>query len=171
MKQINIELLREFVDYNPETGSMTWKERDISHFSSERYFKAWNIRFAGKECGNVTNKGYRYMKIKGDSFFVHRAAWAYHHGYWPRMEIDHKNHDRSDNRISNLRDTSENAKNHSKQSNNKSGYTGVYWHKGKQKWHVKVGGKHRGQFKDLELAGFVAELTRDKLGYHPNHGS
>ena len=158
------------VDYDSETGSMTWKERDIKHFKSLHDCNQWNSRFVGKECGTPIH-GHKRMRIYGQPIYIHRAAFACFYGYWPKMEIDHINHDRSDNRISNLRDSSENAKNRSKQSNNESGYTGVYWNKNRQKWHARVGRKHIGYFKDLELAGFVAELTRDKLGYHPNHGS
>ena len=171
MSQIDIELLREFVDYNPKTGSMVWKERDISHFSSERYCKAWNSSHAGKECGNIMRNGYKRMEIAGKRIFVHRAAFAHFYGRWPKYEIDHINQVVSDNRIENLRDTNENDRNRSKNSNNTSGYTGVSWNKRGQKWQVNVSRKYRGLFEDLELAGFVAELTRDKLGYHPNHGS
>ena len=64
--------------------------------------------------------------------------------------------------------TNENSLNRKKYITNKSGYTGVCWDKDANKWVVQVSGKKIGRFKDLELAGFVAELTRDKLGYHPN---
>ena len=86
--------------------------------------------------------------------------------------INHLNHDRADNRIDNLSLATMKQQNEDKamRSNNKSGYTGVSWHEGTQKWRVRVGEKHIGLFEDLELAGFVAELTRDKLGYSPNHG-
>ena len=109
--------------------------------------------------------------ITGVMIYVHRAAWAHYFGYWPTKEIDHKDQNPSHNFISNLRDTNENQKNQSKHSNNTSGYAGVDWHEGANKWRARVGEKHIGLFEDLELAGFVAELTRDKLGYHSNHGS
>ena len=170
MKQINIELLRELTDYDPKIGKMTWKERDIKHFKSLRDCNIWNSRFAGKECGWLKDDGHRVMEIIGTKIFVHRAAWAHYYGRFPKLEIDHENHIRDDNRLSNLRETNENDRNRSKTSKNTSGYTGVSWNKEKQKWHARVGAKHIGYFKDVELAGFVAELTRDKLGYHKNHG-
>ena len=170
MKQINIELLREFVDYNPETGSMTWKERDIKHFKCLRDCNRWNNRYAGQECGTSMYRGHKLMRISGKPFYIHRAAFAHHFGYWPTKEIDHKNQNPTDNRLSNLRETNENNRNKSKQKNNTSGYTGVSWDKNRNKWRVAVSRKYRGLFEDLELAGFVAELTRDKLGYHKNHG-
>ncbi|WP_428999737.1 HNH endonuclease signature motif containing protein [Stenotrophomonas maltophilia] len=39
----------------------------------------------------------------------HRLAWLYMTGQWPSGEIDHINHDRSDNRWHNLRDVSHQA--------------------------------------------------------------
>ena len=170
MNSIDIELLRELTDYDSETGSMTWKERDIRHFKSQHRCDIWNNRFAGKECGYIIKHGYKQTEILGTLLLVHRAAFAHYHGYWPKKQIDHIDHNTSNNSILNLRDTGENDKNQSKQSNNTSGYTGVSLHKGTQKWKAEVGGKYLGLFEDVELAGFVAELTRDKLGYHENHG-
>lgn len=50
--------------------------------------------------------GYRVIGLKGVSHYAHRLAWLIAHGAWPNNCIDHINRDRSDNRLSNLRDVS-----------------------------------------------------------------
>ena len=54
--------------------------------------------------------------------------------------VDHINHDRFDNRKSNLRivSTMDNLKNVPLKSNNTSGCPGVCWNKNKQKWIVRI---------------------------------
>ena len=169
MNKISVKLLRELTDYDSITGIMTWRKRSLKHFAAKQDWITWNKRFAGKECGTLKD-GYKQMRIKGVYFYVHRAAFAHHHGRWPKFEIDHIDQNPLNNCIRNLRDTKENSKNKGKNSRNKSGYTGVSWHSGAKKWMAYVGKQYLGLFEDPELAGFVCELTRDKLGYHPNHG-
>ena len=169
MRKMNIKLLREFIDYDSKTGVMIWRKRARKHFKSERDWRAWNTRYAGKECGCIKN-GYRIIAINDIQYRGHRLAFAHYHGRWPKYEIDHEDQNPLNNCITNLRDTNENNKNRGKDSRNKSGYTGVSWDSGAKKWMAYVGKQYLGRFEDVELAGFVCELTRDKLGYHPNHG-
>jgi hypothetical protein len=67
--------------------------------------------------------------------------------------IDHKNGDRSDNRIANLRlaSNSENGLNRKLQRNSTSAHRGVYYHKQKKKWEVRI--KVKG--KRLYLGAYV----------------
>ncbi len=75
-----------------------------------------------------------------------------------KPEIDHKNHDRSDNRASNLRfaTSQENNRNKSKSRNNTSGVVGVGFHKRIQKWcaDIKVNNRqiHLGYFNNFDDA-------------------
>lgn len=57
-----------------------------------------------------------------------------------RMVIDHINGNTLDNRKSNLRvvTRSQNASNSCIWKNNKSGFKGVSWHKGKRKWQSRI---------------------------------
>jgi hypothetical protein len=87
----------------------------------------------------------------------HRAAWLYVHGKWPNGQIDHINGDRSDNRISNLRDVSHsvNQQNvHRPRRDNASGFLGVTRQKNLWTSQVTVSGKtlHLGLFKTPEEA-------------------
>ena len=74
------------------------------------------------------------------------------------MVVDHINHNKLDNRISNLRicTSQQNNMNTSKRSDNSSGVTGVYWDKQNNKWiaSIQVNGKqiHLGYFKTKEGA-------------------
>ena len=74
------------------------------------------------------------------------------------FEIDHVDGDKLNNRRSNLRlvTHAENMLNSPKQSNNKSGYKGVTFHKVAQKWAAQIGFKwgkyHLGLFASPEEA-------------------
>jgi hypothetical protein len=59
----------------------------------------------------------------------------------PTEQCDHRNRDTLDNRRQNLRKctTSQNQMNHSKHSNNTSGFKGVSWHKVNKKWQALIG--------------------------------
>lgn len=41
--------LHEILTYNPETGLLYWKPRPREMFERDRFHKAWNTRFAGKQ--------------------------------------------------------------------------------------------------------------------------
>lgn len=134
------EELRQLLRYEPETGKLYWKERPLSMFSSSRIGNAWNAKHVGKEALIVDNNGYRKGRIFGVEFMAHRVAWAVVTGQWPSGHIDHADGDRSNNRISNLRDStrSQNLSNRGAQNNNSSGYKGVHWCKQKCKWVAKI---------------------------------
>lgn len=75
-----------------------------------------------------------------------------------KIDIDHINHDRLDNRKSNLRfaTRTQNSQNRSLQSNNNSGVPGIYWHKQHKKWQalIVVNGERidLGRYENLEDA-------------------
>src|SRR5690606_8595946 len=77
--------LRELVSYCPDTG--------IFHDS-----------ISGKQISGYDSKGYRRLWLDGRNYMMHRLAWLYVYGRWPRAMIDHINGDPRDNRIVNLRD-------------------------------------------------------------------
>lgn len=86
--------LRELLEYSPESGVFTWL------VSPARQVKR------GAVAGNVERSGYRRIRLDGVLYRAARLAWLYVHGEWPSGEVDHVNHQRSDDRISNLRDVS-----------------------------------------------------------------
>ena len=170
------ELLRKLLNYDPDTGVLTWKARPLSMFSTDSQGKRWNSRYAGKLAFTANADGYKLGKVFGASFRAHRVAWAIHHGEWPSGEIDHINRVKSDNRIANLRDVtkSENMRNTQLQKNNTSGHVGVCWCAQSRKWlaSIRANSKqvHIGLFDnkaDAINARMAASLS---FGYHENHG-
>ena len=87
-----------------------------------------------------------------------------------RIQVDHihGNKTRNDNRKSNLRlvDNSKNQMNRDLQSNNKSGVTGVYWHKATNKWSVQININQKqtylGEYKDFDEAVKIRKEAEKK---------
>lgn len=177
------EQLRQLLDYDPDTGALTWRVRTPDMFapnsrSADHRCSNWNSRFAGKSAfQSVRTNGYLYGTVLDRCFQAHRVIWAMTKGKWPLHDIDHINHDRADNRIVNLREVtrSDNLRNISLRSNNSSGVNGVYWNKARSKWqaYIRHGGKarHLGLFKTLDEAKAARLSANRKFGYHENHGS
>jgi hypothetical protein len=119
------ELLRRWLDYDPDTGVFRWKWRDD-------VYPPVNGKCAGKIAGA---KGVKYwaIGINGKLYYAHALAWVYMHGPIPDdMEIDHIDRNKDNNRIDNLRlaSRSQNKGNMSKYANNTSGFKGVYRNSG-----------------------------------------
>ena len=173
---ITQEIVREFLDYDPETGKLTWIARERQWFKSDRDYKIWNTRYADKEAFTNNRNGYFSGAIFGKMYDSHRVIWFWLFGKWPD-EIDHINHDRGDNRKCNLREVSlrENRKNQSKNKKNTSGYLGVSWYKPLSKWSAKIQVNrrmiHLGYFESLEAAVTARKMAEKKYEFHENHGS
>ena len=91
------------------------------------------------------------------------------------FDIHHLNLDHSDNRIENLRATDNpgNSKNKTMRKINKSGATGVSFHKAAGKWRafIKVNYKqvHLGLYDDFDVAVAARKAAESKYGFHENH--
>jgi hypothetical protein len=148
--ELTQDLVRELLDYNPDTGVFTWKWRERHFFSMPRAQKAWNARYAGIKAGAIQNyaDGYRKVVIsitiqgKSKSYAAHRLAWLYIHGFLPSEILDHKNRNALDNRIDNIRiaDHDINCWNKSRPKNNTSGIVGVYREKDRWSARSSIGG-------------------------------
>ncbi len=71
--------------YDPETGLLYGKRKETP-------------------VGSLNTEGYVKVKIRNKLYSLHRLAWFYVTGEWPKNIIDHKNRVKYDNRFSNLRD-------------------------------------------------------------------
>lgn len=168
---MNAELLRSLVNYNPKTGVMSWREKEVKHPTH----KSWNTKFANKPIRTIDGKGYYHFNFNGKFYRVHRMAWLYVTGEMPNV-IDHKNGVRTDNRFSNLKNTNQQG-NHLNQrlnSTNTSGVAGVYKNKSKDLWcaQIKFNGKtrHLGSSKSFFEAVCMRKSEERKLGFSHNHG-
>lgn len=94
---------------------------------------------SGSEVGSITDDGYLCVWFDGRSHLVHRVIFVLHHGYLPE-EVDHRDLDKQNNRVDNLRDAShsQNMANRRLFKNNRSGYKGVHWSKRKGKWEASI---------------------------------
>lgn len=145
---ITPEMLREVLGYNPNTGTLHWKNRPISMFGNDRLCNSWNSRHAGKEAFTTSQThGYLKSSVMDIELLAHRVAWAIYHGVWPVNDIDHRNGNKRDNRINNLREANktENLQNRGKQSNNTSGYKCVSFDKRRNSWfsYINADGKRK----------------------------
>lgn len=171
------DVLHNLLNYDPETGSLTWKPRPVKMFSSCGACKSWNSRYAGKCAFNGQNSwGYADGKILGKTVAKHQIIFKYVHGYEPKY-IDHINGDIRNNRISNLRPASAsgNGKNRFLNKNNTSGVTGVYQRKINGRWsaEIKSEGKriHLGDFATKEAACLARKSAEAEYDFSHRHGS
>jgi hypothetical protein len=98
------EYLRECFDYDPDTGTLTWKDRPIDHFRDETQYKYWFTSKESKDCADyIHNTGYRKVSLDQSQFYSHRVIYKLMTTSDPgSMDINHINHDRGDNRWVNL---------------------------------------------------------------------
>jgi hypothetical protein len=129
---LSADYVRSILDYNMETGLLTWKYRD-------KINKTWNSRFANKDAGSINNVCIN-IKIDGKLYKSHRIAWLIVTGDWPVIGIDHKDGNPFNNKFENLRLAAyyENNRNCSLRKDNKSGIKGVGWYSRYEKWTARI---------------------------------
>ena len=149
------EIIRSLFCYDASTGEILWKHRPDVQGS-------WNAKYARRPAGTI-KKGYLQICIKVDGkkcfFSGQRIAWAHHYGEWPKGEVDHKNHDPSDNRIDNLRLATHSQNGcHKLQSTGKVPFKGVYWMPTKGRFAAQI--KRNKQWKWLGLHETAEDAAR-----------
>jgi hypothetical protein len=143
--------LKELLDYDPATGIFRWRKA-TSKFSRVTL---------GVIAGALSPAGYRHIKIDGRVYQGHRLAWQYVYGEGPDGDLDHKDRNRDNNSIANLRlaNDSQNQANSHHHVRNSSGFKGVCWNKKSCKWQsgIKRNGRslHLGLFETAEEAHAV----------------
>lgn len=153
--------LTDLLSYDPETGLFRWRVgrrcgRGIGHV----------VNRIGDVAGWTRPDGYVQIQINGRPYYAHRLAWFYVNGE-PVPEIDHRNRNRTDNRIENLRPTTRRDNNHN--ATPRPGITGArgVWPNGNGFCAViKVNGKRRhiGQFSTIAAASAAYEKERKQCG-------
>lgn len=125
--------------------SKNWNEI-FRYDPSNKSCLVWNIEkgtgknkvFPGKPAGALDSRGRWVVGYFGKVYLVHVVIWTMFNDLKDGLVIDHINGDHSDNRIENLRETSQsiNSRNRRKSSRNTSGVTGVSYHSRDRCWSV-----------------------------------
>ena len=154
------EIIRR-VNYNPDTGSLTWAKRGNKYFDDNHAGKEAYQSWVGKD-------GYRnhitHTIISGRRVCTStaRLCWLVHTGDWPVFTIDHINRDTSDNRFCNLRDVSQSENNFNKGPYKTGGIKYLSFSEGS--WYVRFHGEYFGRYTCLGLALKVRNTELKKRG-------
>lgn len=122
--------LRELLDYDPATGLFV-----------RRAVEGLQERWHDKPAGYVL-RGYLVITVDGRKYRAHRLAWLYIHGKWPEQEIDHRDGNKLNNRIANLRDVSHTVNGENRRQGEANGtgggLIGASWFKARNKWMAQI---------------------------------
>jgi hypothetical protein len=153
---ISRDRLLELLSYDAEAGIFT------------RRVQAGSRGKIGSRAGTLdAESGYRIIGIDGVHHFEHRLAWLYVYGWMP-PEVDHRDLDRSNNKILNLRPSTrpQNCANTRARSNNKSGIKGVSFHRRAGRYFARLVKDGRaislGYYDTAELAGAAYAAAADR---------
>ena len=152
------ELVRDLLDYNPDTGE----------FIRTKFV---DRRFRGKPAGFIHHTGYRVIKIDYKPYFAQRLAWLHFHGECPGdLLIDHINRDKDDNRICNLRKATFRQNTTNSKARAASGFKGVYLitRSDPPRWTATISNKdgktlHLGVFRDRTEAAVCYERAARQI--------
>jgi len=143
--------------YDAESGFLTRRIPALNRHGTQHHNSKCKV---GDITGSVNADGYLHVRISGKQYRAHRIIWLMVTGSLPVKFLDHKNGNRADNRLCNLREAnlSENSCNQVVGFNNKSGFKGVFYagqnRKKPYRVQIKLKGKqiHIGYFPTTELA-------------------
>ena len=135
--------------YNPDTGEFVRNGKAVTTRAKTGYIVVW---------------------YSGKLWLAHRLAWYLTTGIVP-CQIDHRNGDRADNRLSNLREVSNRQNQEARHTVvNPSGLMGVYYRKDTGKYQAKIKSYgisyNLGCFATAELAHSAYLNAKDRLHTH-----
>ena len=147
------EDVRVYWDCDTATGVLTWKR---------------GRRKGHPLCVWEGAHGYLYATHDRTKYSIHHLVFAWVHGRWPATEIDHVNRDKTDNRPTNLRETtrSRNLLNVPVRKTSQTQRKGVRRKHSKYEAYIQYGGRYiyLGAFHSLEEA--YQERLAAEVRYH-----
>ncbi len=93
--QVLLAAARRIYEYNDVGGGLVWRA-----FANPAHPGRAKI---GGPAGGSDGHGYLMCMLLGHKFKVHQIVWLLHHGAMASHPLDHKDLDRTNNRIENLR--------------------------------------------------------------------
>lgn len=107
----SIEDVRNAFDYDAKNGVLT------------RRVAGGHLKVGDVVATCQDRDGYPVLNFRGKQFRAHRLAWFHYYGVWP-SQLDHKNRDKKNFRIENLREATY-AQNHANRIVMKTSRTGI----------------------------------------------
>ena len=153
--------------YDRSTGVLYWGKR--TNPKQKPSLEAGTLR---------KNDGYINVKVNGRIWAAHRIIMLMEFGFYGEgYEVDHINHNRSDNRLINLRfvTVTNNRRNQSVSSKSTTGITGVYFNKKTNKFvaQIKVDKQvyYLGSYETIEEAAEARKEAGIRFKFNANHGT
>lgn len=156
MSNVSKEVIGSLFDY--KDGGLYWK------------LKSRRRIVLGERAGAINTYGYRVIRLNGKRIGEHRLIWMLFNGdIPPKTEIDHRDTNKLNNRIENLRLATrrQNLWNRAVSVKSTSGYKGVYWKPQNGKWAAVLGYNKKqiniGLFETKELAAIAYNEQAKKI--------
>jgi hypothetical protein len=162
-RDLDIDQLRNDFTFDAEKGQLYWTASQP--LNNHKH----------KPAGRIGNRGYVCIKYRGRDWLAHVLIWTLLKGELPRLEIDHIDRNKANNRPENLREVThaENMSNIPRASRNRA--IGITYVSRSQKWQsqITLNGttKYLGTYssKNEALASYRAAASVLRKQEHP-HG-
>lgn len=154
--------IREHFSYNPKSGVIRYKKSTGRGLGAKK---------AGDIAGREDHHGYVSVRIKRVTIPSHHLAWFLYYGVWPD-KLDHRDRNRSNNRIKNLRKAKNgNQQNRSISKRNTSGNTGVSFHRASNRWRafIYIGNKQKSLGYHTTKEDACKAYAKGKRKFHKFH--